>query len=141
MPPSEMIDLKGGKPRWGTVTYEKSREKLTDNERTCVDYLVKSGTSLTVKAEDPVAPANIDLEIDGELWEMKNVTNESSVSNQIKRTRVKWLKLGLESPVRAVFTSEGAVAGFDVICSALLKRKRAGERFLAISDSGELREI
>ncbi len=55
----------------GTIKYKKPREELTDNERACVDWLVRNGVSLTVKAEDPKALANIDLEIDGEPWEMK----------------------------------------------------------------------
>ena len=93
------------------------------------------------KMEDPTAAANIDLEIDGEPWEMKNVTSISFASNQVKRARIKWMKLGIETPMRAVFTTEGASISFDEICDTLGRRRRVGERFIALSESQELREI
>ena len=126
----------------GTITYEKSRDELTDHERACVDWLAYNGISTMVKLEDPNAPANIDLEIDGKPWEMKNVTNvSSSVGNQLRRVRRKWWKLHLPAPTRAVFTSEDATDDFDAIVNALATKKRDDELFWVISESGELREI
>ena len=78
--------------------------------------------------------------MNGELWEMKNLTNcASSVSNQIKRARIKWFKLGLSSPSRCVFTNEGNEDGFDETCVALEKRRRPGEVFIVVSNSGAVR--
>lgn len=125
----------------GAITYEKSRDELTDNERAGVDSLAANGISATVKLENPTAAANIDLVIDGEPWEMKNVTNVSSASNQVKRARIKWMKLGIDTPMRAVFTTEGATISFEEICDTLTRRRRTGERFLVLSEFGELREI
>ena len=126
----------------GIVTYEKPREELTDNERACIDWLARNGVSLTVKAEDPKALANIDLEIDGEPWEMKNVTNvSSSVGNQLRRVRRKWWKLNLPKPTRAVFSTEGATDAFDDIVGALASKKHDDEVFWVISQAGELRVI
>ena len=125
----------------GTVTYEKPRDELTDNERAGIDGLAANGVSLTVKFEVPTAAANIDLEIDGEPWEMKNVTNVSSASNQVKRARIKWMKLGIETPMRAVFTTEGATIPFNDICDTLERRRRKGELFIVLSESQELRRM
>ena len=80
--------------------------------------------------------------MNGELWEMKNLTNRaSSVSNQVKRARIKWFKLGLSSPSRCVFTNEGNEDGFDETCAALEKRRRPGEVFLAVSNRGVVRVL
>lgn len=125
----------------GIVTYEKPRRLLTSNEQLAVDGLAANGISLVVKLEDPAAPANIDLEIDGNLWEVKNVTNISSISNQVKRARLKWMKLEIETPMRAVFTTIGATIHFDRICDALLNRRREGEAFLVLSEENTLRKL
>ena len=123
----------------GYVTYEKPRERLTANEKACVDWLALNGVSLTVNDEDPAAPANIDLTIDGKLWEMKNVTNvSSSVGNQLRRVRRKWWKLGLGKPLRAVFTTEGSTDAFDAIVATLAEKKHDDERFIVLSGEGEL---
>ena len=123
----------------GLITYEKPRELLTDNEKAGIDGLAANGISLTVTAEDPVAAANIDLEINGEPWELKNVTNvSSSVGNQLRRVRRKWWKLNLDKPLRAVFTTEDATDTFDEIASALKERKRVDERFIVLSNENEL---
>ena len=72
------------------TVYQKPRSQLEEHERACIDHLEANGIFPTVLAEDPRAPANIDLMIDGQLWEMKNVTNHrSSVKNQFKRVREK----------------------------------------------------
>ena len=122
--------------------YKKPRELLTDNEKACVDWLERNGISPVVNAEDPAAPANIDLTIDGEPWEMKNVTNvSSSAGNQLRRVRRKWWKLDLEKPLRAVFTTEGATDTFAAIVAALEGKKHDDERFIILSSEGELRRL
>lgn len=99
----------------GSVKYVKQRDSLEEHERAGIDYLL----------------------LNGELWEMKNLTNCASlVSNQVKRARIKWFKLGLSSPSRCVFTNEGNRDGFGKTCAALEKRRRHGEVFLVVSDSG-----
>ena len=126
----------------GSVTYEKPRDELTDNERACVGWLAFNGISLTVNAEDPGAAANIDLTIDGELWEMKNVTNiSSSVGNQLRRVRMKWWKLNLQKPIKAVFSTEGASDSFDDLVQMLSSKKHDDEEFLVVSEAGELSAI
>ena len=125
----------------GTVTYKKPRELLTDNEKACVDWLARNGISPTVNMEDPGAPANIDLTIDGELWEMKNVTNASSVSNQFNRIRAKWGKLAMAEPVRAVLSTEGAKIPFPDIVAEVAKRVHPGERFIVLSEEGDLEKV
>lgn len=124
------------------AVYEKPRESLEKHERQGVDHLLRNGIVPTVKVEDPKAKANIDFEINGDLWEMKNVSNaESSVSNQVKRARVKWFKLGIDEPMRCVITCEGCSDSFGAVCAALEKRRRVGEEFLILSSTGELRKL
>ena len=125
----------------GHVTYEKPRELLTQNEKACIDWLALNGMSVIVNAEDPAAPANIDLAIGGEPWEMKNVTNASSVSNQFNRIRAKWGKLGMAEPVRAVFSTEGAKVPFSQIVIEVSKRAHPGERFIVLSDDGVMEKV
>ena len=121
----------------GSVRYVKQRDSLEEHERAGVDYLLLNGFDVETIDEDPDAPANLDISMNGELWEMKNLTNcASSVSNQVKRARIKWFKLGLSSPSRCVFTNEGNRDGFSETCAALEKRRRRGEVFLVVSDSG-----
>ena len=122
--------------------YEKPRAELEEHERRGVDLLLRNGIVPTVKREDPRAKANIDFEIAGKLWEMKNVSNaESSVSNQVKRARIKWFKLGIGEPMRCVFTCEGCSDGFGAVCAALEKRRRVGEEFVVLSSTGELAKL
>ena len=121
----------------GSVKYVKQRDSLEEHEKAGIDYLLLNGFDVETIYEDPDAPANLDISMNGELWEMKNLTNcASSVSNQVKRARVKWFKLGLSSPSRCVFTNEGNRDGFTETCAALEKRRRRGEVFLVVSDSG-----
>lgn len=121
----------------GSVRYVKQRDSLEAHERAGIDYLLLNGFDVETIDEDPDAPANLDISMNGELWEMKNLTNcASSVSNQVKRARIKWFKLGLSSPSRCVFTNEGNRDGFTETCAALEKRRRRGEMFLVVSDSG-----
>lgn len=121
----------------GSVKYVKQRDSLEEHEKAGIDYLLLNSFDVETIYEDPDAPANLDISMNGELWEMKNLTNcASSVSNQVKRARVKWFKLGLSSPSRCVFTNEGNRDGFTETCAALEKRRRRGEVFLVVSDSG-----
>ena len=121
----------------GSVKYVKQRDSLEEHEKAGIDYLLLNGFDVETIYEDPDAPANLDISMNAELWEMKNLTNcASSVSNQVKRARVKWFKLGLSSPSRCVFTNEGNRDGFTETCAALEKRRRRGEVFLVVSDNG-----
>ena len=121
----------------GSAKYVKQRDSLEEHEKAGIDYLLLNGFDVETIDEDPDAPANLDISMNGELWEMKNLTNcASSVSNQVKRARIKWFKLGLSSPSRCVFTNEGNRDGFTETCAALEKRRRRGEVFLVVSDSG-----
>ena len=124
----------------GSVKYVKSRDSLEEHEKAGIDYLLLNGFDIETIDEDPHAPANLDISMNGELWEMKNLTNcASSVSNQVKRARIKWFKLGLSSPSRCVFTNEGNEDGFDETCVALEKRRRPGEVFIVVPSSGAVR--
>ena len=126
----------------GSVKYVKSRDSLEGHEKAGIDNLLLNGFDIETVKEDPHAPANLDISMNGELWEMKNLTNRaSSVSNQVKRARIKWFKLGLSSPSRCVFTNEGNEDGFDETCAALEKRRRPGEVFLAVSNRGVVRVL
>lgn len=126
----------------GSVKYVKSRDSLEGHEKAGIDNLLLNGFDIETIKEDPHAPANLDISMNGELWEMKNLTNRaSSVSNQVKRARIKWFKLGLSSPSRCVFTNEGNEDGFDETCAALEKRRRPGEVFLAVSNRGVVRVL
>lgn len=118
--------------------YEKPRSALEEHEMAGVDHLVANGIRPVVRWEDPNADANIDLEIDGEMYEMKNVTNDSSASNQVKRARIKWRKLKIDTPMRSVFTTEGSSLTFDDLCSSLESRRRDGELFIVVSESGDI---
>lgn len=123
------------------VIYEKTRSSLEPHERKGIDWLVKNGIRPTVKQEDPKAKANIDFEIDGQLWEMKNVTNAGgSVGNQLTRARKKFYKFpGL--PKRYVFTCEGASCSFDEVVASIESRLRDGETVIVLSQEGEFKRI
>lgn len=121
----------------GSVKYVKQRDLLEEHEKAGIDYLLLNGFDVETIVEDQDASANLDISMNDELWEMKNLTNcASSVSNQVKRARIKWFKLGLSSPSRCVFTNEGNRDGFGETCAALEKRRRHGEVFLVVSGSG-----
>lgn len=122
--------------------YEKPRAALEEHERRGIDHLLENGIVPTVKREDPLAKANIDIEIDGQLWEMKNVTNNrSSVSNQLSRGRKKWFKLGIDEPARIVVTCEECDDSFESVCESIASRLWPGEKCIALSQSGEMRMI
>lgn len=116
--------------------YEKPRASLEPHEKKGVDWLVKNGIRPTVKQEDPTAPANIDFEIDGQPWEMKNVTNaESSVKNQLARARAKWRKLELDEPVRIVFTMDGCDDSIESVAESIRQREGYSD-VIIVSDAG-----
>lgn len=126
----------------GSAKYVKPRDSLKEHEKAGIDYLLLNGFDFETVDENPRAPANLDISMNGELWEMKNLTNcASSVSNQVKRARIKWFKLGLSSPSRCVFTNEGNEDGFNETCVALEKRRRPGEVFMVVSNSGAVRVL
>lgn len=140
-----MNELKYRDTQWlydGTVpdpVYEKSRELFLEHEKAGVDGLTQNGIVPTIKDEIPDAPTNIDFTINGELWEMKNVTNaNSSVSNQIKRARIKWYKLKSNKPANFVFTCEGKTSSFQEIVNSVNNRMRAGEKAIVMDEDGTL---
>lgn len=121
---------------------DKPRESLEEHEKRGIDALQRNGFRVKTIAEDPKAAANFDIEIDGVAWEMKNVTNlTSSISNKIKRARVKWMKLDDPSGMRAVFTTYGCAQPVEEVIESLRKRKRDGESVLVVSQEGFVRRI
>lgn len=125
--------------RQGKVSYTKPRAQLNEPEKAGVDYLAIRGFDVETVAENPIAPANLDLLINGTLWEMKNLSNSvSSVSNQVKRARIKWFKLGTGEPAMCVFTNEGNEDSFMETCTALENKRRSGEVFIVLSNEGDI---
>lgn len=130
----------GGKP--GIVTYTKPRSELLAHEQAGIDWLARRGYDVETIPEIGDAPANLDIRMDGEEWEMKNVTNaESSVSNQLKRARIKWYKLGSDESMKCIVTCEGCSDGFEDVVAGVKKRVRDGERIIVISQTGQIAEI
>ena len=104
------------------VTYIKARVDLKDWERKGIDALAKKGKKVVVPEEDPDAPANIDLKVDGALWELKNVTNvSSSVGNQLGRSRKKWWKFDKTTGSRTIFTMYDCKNSAEEIAEAIKK--------------------
>lgn len=104
--------------------YVKQRDALEEHEKAGVDWLARNGFALETVPEDPKAPANLDIKMNGRLWEMKNVTNAgSSVDNQLKRARKKWAKLGRPGEALVVFTMYGCLASIDEVAEAVRDRK------------------
>ena len=83
-----------------------------------------------------------DFEVMGVPWEMKNVSNsKSSVSNQIKRARVKWVKLGKSDEMRVVITAEGCPDSRADVIAAVDKRLRDGEEAVIVFDEKTIRRL
>lgn len=102
------------------VDYVKPRIELEGHERVGVDWLRASGYAITTVPENPKASVNLDLEMNGELWEMKNVTNAgSSVKNQMARAKKKWAKLGNPGEARIVLTMVGCSASPEDVIDAV----------------------
>ncbi len=113
----------GGLP--GIVTYTKPHSELLDHERAGVDWLAKRGYDIETIPEIGDAAANLDIRMDGEDWEMKNVTNAgSSVGNQIGRIRKKYWKAGKAGEAMGVITTVGCEDDFDDVVQAV--RERSG---------------
>lgn len=90
-----------------------------------------------VKAEYPRAIASFDLSIGGDLWEMKNAANSnSSVSNQVKRARVEWMKFGGRDRMRVVVATEGCEEEVEAVVAVVDARLRGGERAMVLSQRG-----
>ena len=130
----------GGKP--GIVTYVKPHSELLEHERAGIDWLARRGYGLETIPEMGDAPANLDIRMGGEEWEMKNVSNaRGSVSNQMQRIRDKWRKLKRTDRPRGVITCEGCDASLDDVCDGVSLRIKDGERYLVVYKDGEIRDI
>ena len=124
------------------IAYGKPRNLLTDSEKAAVKHLANNGIKVATLMEDAKAKANLDFWMLGDEYEAKNVTNAgSSISNQLKRVRVKAYKLNRADSIKAVFTCEGCTSSYDEVCASLEKRIRESETFIVLSDKGELRKI
>lgn len=116
------------------VVYEKPRDALLPYEQAGVDGLQANGFRVATMLEDPTARANLDLLIDDAPWEMKNVSNaNSSVSNQIKRARIKWYKLERTDNMRVVITCDGCRDAVDAVIANVQSRLRKGEEAIIVS--------
>ncbi len=116
------------------VEYKKPRNLLEGHEKSGIDWLQQQGIRLTTNIEIPDAKANIDLTISGVLWELKNATNaESSISNQIGRSRKKWYKLELKTPMKIVISTDGYDGDIESIVTGTIKRLHDGEEAIIIS--------
>lgn len=124
------------------VRYLKPRESLTDNERAGVDHLAANGFSAVVNHEDPNAPANIDLTINGQLWEMKNVGDgKHSIEDSLRDARSKWLRLESHEPMRAVLTTEGRSRDFSTAIDEARRRLKEGEEAILADAIGNVVRI
>ncbi len=116
------------------VEYKKPRNLLEGHEKSGIGWLQQQGIRLTTNIEIPDAKANIDLTISGVLWELKNATNaESSISNQIGRSRKKWYKLELKTPMKIVISTDGYDGDIESIVTGTIKRLHDGEEAIIIS--------
>lgn len=119
--------------------YTKPRKALEEHEKAGVDWLKANGFKLETIEEDPKAPANPDLKMNGRLWEMKNVTNaESSVKNQIARARKKWLKMGNPGEAYIVLTMYGCDDPLEKVAETAVSMG-SYRQVLIVGDSGLLR--
>ena len=67
--------------------------------------------------------------------------SKSSVSNQIKRARVKWVKLGKSDEMRVVITAEGCSDSRADVIAAVDKRLRDGEEAVIVFDEKTIRRL
>lgn len=110
---------------------EKPKSALTVDERDAVNWLSMQGVAVKTKGEDPKAVKNIDFEIWDEFYEHKNVTNLSSVSNQIKRSREKFYKLGINE-MRHVLTLNDRTVSEEEIIEKLKGKVKDNEEILIV---------
>lgn len=119
--------------------YTKPRSALETHEKKGVDWLKGNGFALETVPEDPKAAANLDLKMNGRLWEMKNVTNaKSSVKNQIARARKKWLKMGNPGEAYIVLTMDGCEDPIEDVAETVASMG-SYRQVLIVGDSGVLR--
>ena len=119
--------------------YTKPRSALEPHERKGVDWLKGNGFALETVREDPRAAANLDLKMNGRLWEMKNVTNaESSVKTQIARARNKWLKRGNPGEAHIVLTMDGCADPIEDVAKTA-SSMGSYKQVLIVGDAGVLR--
>jgi hypothetical protein len=112
---------------------EKAITKLTKDEKTAVFTLRRNGIEVKTKAEDPKAVKNIDFEIDGQLWEHKNVTNLSSVSNQIGRSRAKFYALDIR-PIRHIITLNKCTTDKKEILGKIQNKLKKNEEVIIVNE-------
>ena len=119
--------------------YTKPRSDLEPHEKRGVDWLKGNGFALETVPEDPKAVANLDLKMNGRLWEMKNVTNaESSVKNQMARAKKKWAKLGNPGEAHVVLTMYRCSDHIGDVADAVSKMGKFRQA-LIIGDEGIVR--
>lgn len=125
------------------IHYLKSLEELTDNERKGIDRLASNGFMTIVNHEDPNAPANIDLTINGALWEMKNVGDgKHSIDDRMQDAIHKWRKLGMdEKNMKLVITCEGRTKSEQSAIDEIQRRLTSGQECLFISSNGNITRI
>ena len=119
--------------------YTKPRSDLEPHEKKGVDWLKGNGFALETIPEDPKAVANLDLKMNGRLWEMKNVTNaKSSVKNQVARARKKWLKMGNPGEAYIVLTMYGCADPIEDVAETAASMG-SYRQVLIVGDSGIMR--
>lgn len=119
--------------------YTKPRDALEEHEKAGVDWLKRNGFALETVPEDPTAVANLDLRMNGRLWEMKNVTNaKSSVKNQMARAKKKWAKLGNPGEAHVVLTMYGCSDHIGDVADAVSKMGEFRQA-LIVGDEGAVR--
>lgn len=138
-------EIESRDPEWFTTgkepepVYTKPRSALEEHERAGVDWLKGNGFALETVPEDPKAVANLDLKMNGRLWEMKNVTNaKSSVKNQMARAKKKWAKMGNPGEAYVVLTMYGcsdSIGDVSAAVSAMGEFRQA----LIVGDEGVVR--
>ena len=117
---------------------EKPIEQLTKGEKTAVFTLKRNGIRVKTKGEDPKAVKNIDFEIDGQLWEHKNVTTLSSLSNQLTRSRIKFYALKLR-PMNHILTLNDSTVSTADMYKKIKSKLKDDEEVLVIRDGKLLR--
>ena len=123
------------------ITSQNATAPKQLHEQIAIVNLQKNSFRITVNAEDPAAPANIDLTSDrnGFLWELKDITAVNSVSSQISRARKKWYKLKLKQPKRIVLSVGKEADSFGELLEEARKRIKEDEEIILVSDSEMIR--
>lgn len=123
----------------GDAYYEKPRSELLEHEKKGIDWLIKNGIRPTVRFVDPRGKANIDLEIDGNLWELKNVHDgKHAIEDRMRDAAKKWRKLGLQDPVRIVITSDGRTRSAESAIDDIKRHMKYADEVLFIDQFGNM---